>query len=86
MSPKVYGESELEASIRRAFTEGERADYIQFDGHSSRSPFLVQSLDLGLRKGWLHEDEATGRFLSEEQWTVRAYRLTPAGKKYFGVK
>ena len=80
-----FSESELEASFKWAFAD-KKKDYILFDGHSARSRFLVAALDLGLKKGFLYEDEATGRLHSDSQWTSQAYRLTPEGKRYFGLK
>ena len=70
----------LEDSLRRAFVDG-KADYIVYDGHTARKKFLREAFELGRDMEWLDEGQEGG----DEQWTTIKYRLTPEGKKYFGL-
>jgi len=84
-----FTKEELEASLKRAFGDG-KADYIEMDGHSCRSRFLVESVDYGVNQGWIYrakdknEDDVLGAGMG--QWSAMTYRLTAKGKKYFGLK
>lgn len=71
------GDSEKEAMIRRAFVDG-RADYVEVD--SRRQWRALQSSNYGMDKGWLYAQE-----LDDGQCTAVRYRLTPEGRKHFGL-
>lgn len=74
----AYLESDLEASLKRAFVNG-KADYIILD--SRRGPFLWAGVKFGMERGWLAE-----RFVEiDEQSSQLQYRLTDEGKRHFGV-
>lgn len=77
---KNYTESDLEASLKRAFVDG-RADFIVFDGNISRNEFLTDGIEYGLSKGWLYKGET----IDDGQWTTVRYRLSDQGKEYFGI-
>lgn len=74
-----YAESELEGALRRAFVD-HRADFIVID--SRKQVFQIASADLGINRGWLkgewHEED--------EQSTALVCRLTPKGRKHFGMQ
>lgn len=77
-----YSEAELEAALRRAFIDN-RAEFIKLDGSKMRSPFLRESLDFGIKKGWVCRDPDED--CESEQYTALAYKLTKKGRKYFGL-
>lgn len=77
MSNFNYPVDELEASLRRAFTNP-RTDYIIIDDRRQR--FLSESAALGVEKGWLTEE-----FVEiDSQYSQYRYRLTDVGRRYFG--
>jgi hypothetical protein len=71
-------DSEKEAMLRRAFVD-HRADYIVIS--SRREWRQIESANYGVARGWLksewHEED--------EQSAYVKYRLTPEGRKYFGL-
>ncbi len=71
-------EQEFEDSLRHAFVY-QKADFIFYD--SRRQVFLAECVNYGIYKGWL-----TG-FLNEieEQYSRFEVRLTPEGKRHFGL-
>lgn len=72
------GPAEFEAALRKAFV-AHRADFIFID--SRRMAFQLASASYGVERGWLrcrvHNED--------EQSTWYEYRLTPQGRKYFGL-
>jgi hypothetical protein len=72
-------EQEYEASLRRAFVD-RRADFIIIDDRRQR--FLIDGAAYGERMGWL-KFEAYDIDTQSTQWH---YRLTPKGRKHFGLE
>lgn len=71
-------EHEYEAALRRAFVD-RSADFIVVSSRYER--FQLETLYYGVERGWLssHLDE------SDEQSAALVARLTPSGKKHFGL-
>lgn len=71
--------TEKEAMLRRAFVDG-RADFVMIS--SRREWRQIQSVNYGVDQGWLksqwHDED--------EQSTYITYRLTPDGRKHFGLR
>ncbi len=86
-----YPPSELEAALKRAFVD-RRQEAIFIDGHElCHKPFIRESFFYGQRKGWLvpaaklvdpveRVEPGLGQY---EGW---AYKLSEAGRKYFGLE
>lgn len=72
-------EQEFEASLRRAFVDG-KADYIVL--YDRRQRFLWESANYGMIQGWLTDGQLLQ--LDEQSSEVR-FRLTPEGRKHFGL-
>lgn len=75
-----YTEKEFLDSFTRAFRDGQ-ADYIVFDGHVGRNPFLRVATQWGVDNDIIYEDEDASEAHSDSQWTVQIFRLTDFGKK-----
>lgn len=74
-----YPVNEFEDSLRRAFCRDKPPDLIFYD--SRRQQFLAEGIAYGIERGWL-----TGELNEmDEQYSRYEARLTPEGKKYFGV-
>lgn len=73
------GTQQYEDALRRAFVD-RRADYIVVT--SRRERFQLSAASYGEDKGWLscHVDDR------DEQSTSYVYRLTPSGRRYFGLE
>ena len=54
MLDKHYTTEDLEDSLRQAFVV-KRADYIIFDGQVAGNQFLTDSINLGVKNGWLED-------------------------------
>lgn len=72
-------EAEYEAALKRAFVD-RRADYIVIT--SRREQFQAESANYGIDQGWL-SGEWDDR---DEQSTAFVCRLTPEGRKHFGLE
>lgn len=80
MSNKDYPNSDLEASLKRAFVN-KGFDSILMDGRVAQNEFLRDGVNYGIKQGWLKLDHET----NESQYTAMAYVLTAKGKKHFGL-
>ena len=69
---------EYEASLRRAFVD-HRAAYVIIT--SRREQFQIKAVNYGIDQGWL-EGKMDER---DEQSTAYVARLTPKGRKHFGL-
>ena len=72
-----FPEEELKAALKRAFSQ---ADYIRFDGHSARNPFLSAGWNLAIERGWINHTE-----INLEQETILKWYITPLGKEALGL-
>ena len=72
-------EEEFEARIRKAFVE-KRAHSVWI--HSSLEGFQIAMASFGKEKGWLE-----GELLDlDSQSSAMSFKLTEAGRKYFGLE
>lgn len=74
-----YTSIELEDALRRAFVD-HRADFVVIT--SRRQQFQIESVNLGIDRGWLH-GEGDDR---DEQSTAFICRLTKAGREHFRLE
>lgn len=72
-------EEEFEDSLRKSFVEGS-ADYIAI--YDRRHRFLWESAEYGKKMGWLFDEYHE----FDEQDSEYRYRMTPEGKKHFGLE
>ena len=70
--------AQCEAKLREAFADGE-CNYIYID--SRRQDRGAQTINYGIGRGWLK-----GEWQEGDQYTRFVARLTPEGRKYFGVE
>jgi hypothetical protein len=72
-------EQEFEARTAKAFRAG--ADYIFID--SRRQQFQFEGAEYCRSQGWLTDPELVE---IDEQYAQQRYRLTPTGRKRFGIE
>lgn len=70
--------TENEAMLHRAFVD-HYADYVEIESRSQWRAIL--SANYGIEKGWLVQQT-----LDDGQCTIWRYRLTPEGRKHFGLE
>ena len=84
-----FQESELEASLKRAFID-KKAKILIVDYETMGNLFLMKSLSLGLKKGLISQREPIDgdKILGEGQGQYYAvtYHLTEQGREYFWAK